>query len=111
MEMDDPIKEGRLKILGISKRLLIDIFNWWRDPPNWLALPITDELPADCVVVSVSVSWERQCIEAVVASREFPPCEDGAMMPRVPELLTEFRIVPFKSGLVYPHMEKGCGNG
>ena len=91
-----PFDERRLKILSIDQRFLVDVLNWWRDPPHWMALPIMDELPEDCKVVSVSVSWERRCIEAIVASKEFERCEDGAMPERIPGMLSEFRSVPFK---------------
>jgi len=92
-----PLDERRLKIISINQRFLVDVLNWWRDPPHHMALPITDELPEDCVVVSVSVSWERRCIEAMVTSKCFPPCVDGELPERIPGMLTDFRIVPFSS--------------
>jgi len=84
-----------VKIISIDQRFIIDVLNWWRNPPHWMALPVTDELPDDCVVVSVSVSWDRRCIEAMVASKEFPPCAEGGVPERIPGTMTEFRSVPF----------------
>jgi hypothetical protein len=90
-----PLEERRLKIISIDQRFLVDVLNWWRNPPHWMALPITDELPEDCVVVSVSLSWERRCLDAMVASREFPVCPEGGLPERIPGMMTEFRSVPF----------------
>lgn len=90
------IKERRFKILRIDSRLLVEIFNWWIDPPHWLSLPITDQLPADCQVVSINSNWPRHCIEAIIASDQFEPCPDGDMPPEVPDMLTEFRYVEFR---------------
>lgn len=92
-----PIGERRLKIVSIHRRFLIDVLNWWRNPPHYVALPITDELPEDCVVVSVEASWERDCIEAMVTSKEFPPCPEGEVLDRIPGMTTEFRVVSFQS--------------
>ena len=90
------VDERRLKIISIDKKLFIDFLNWWRNPPGYIALPITEELPSDCVVVSVSASWEKSCIEALVASSSFPPLQAGEAPERVPGVLTEFRLVNFE---------------
>lgn len=92
-----PHEERRVKIVSIDQRFIVDVLNWWRNPPHWIALPVTDELPEDSVVVSVSVSWGRRCIEAMVASKEFPPCPEGEIPERIPGMMTDFRSVPFKS--------------
>lgn len=88
-----PREERRMKIVSIDARFVVDLLNWWREPPYWLALPITDELPEDCEVVSVATNWERNCIEAIVASASFPPSVQGAMLDRIPGLFTEMRRV------------------
>jgi hypothetical protein len=92
-----PIDERRLKILSIKQTLFIDILNWWRNPSRLLALPIIEELPADCIVVSVVASWERGCIEAIVASTEFPCCPDGQVLERIPGIATELRVVAIEA--------------
>lgn len=92
-----PAEERRVKILSLNERMLISVFNWWRDPPHFLALPVTDALPEDCVVIRVAVAWERRCIEALVASAHFPVCPDGEFPERIPGMITEFRAVPFSS--------------
>ena len=89
------IDKMRVKVVSIEQDLIIDLLNWWRDPPHWFALPITDELPEDCEVVSISVSWDRRCIEALVWSKSFPPCEHGSMPERIPGLMADFRQVEF----------------
>ena len=43
----------RVKILRMDANLLIDVLTWWRDPPHFLALPITEELPEDCEVLHI----------------------------------------------------------
>lgn len=90
-----PFEEHRVKVISLDSRFLIDVLNWWRNPPHWMAL--IDELPDDCVVVNVNVSWERRCIEAMVASASFPICPEGALPERIPGILTEMRNVPFES--------------
>ena len=86
-------EENRIKLLSINQHFLIDVLNWWRDPPAWMALPITDQLPADCYVVNVSVSWERRCVEAMVCSREFPVVPEGCALERIPGHVSKFRKV------------------
>lgn len=89
-----PYKENRVKIISFEEDFLVQVFNWWRDPPHWMALPVTDELPSDCHVVRVTACWERRCLEALVASKEFPVCPSGD----IPERLTgmvDMRVVQF----------------
>jgi hypothetical protein len=107
---DDAIKENRVKIISLDAKLMADILNWWRHPPYWISLPITEQIPEDVVVVSVHASYERRCIEAIIASDSFPPCPCGAMPERIPGMVTEFRGVPFnKLEEYYTHnsTEKG----
>lgn len=87
-------EQRRFKILSIKSQWLVDLLNWARNP-NAVSfpLPLTDELPEDCRVVTVSASWERQCVEALVCSSEFEPCPDGWEIQRIPKLVTEFRQV------------------
>ena len=90
-----PSQERRFKIVSINQQFMVDVLNWWRNPPHWMALPITDALPEDCEVVSMSVSFERQCLEAIVASKNFPPCLEGSVIERIPGFV-EFREVQFQ---------------
>jgi hypothetical protein len=94
------VDERRVKIISIRQEFLIDVLNWWRNPPHWLALPVTDELPPDCVVIAVNVSFERRCIEALIASNEFPICEPGCIPERIPGAVTEFRHVEFQTSVL-----------
>lgn len=86
--------ERRFKILLLRTQLLVDFFNWWRDPPQWMALPVRDELPEDCTVVAVNYSLHRNCLEAIVQSESFPPVPDGEMIPVIEGgCCQEFRYV------------------
>lgn len=92
----DLLDERRFKIISFHEQFLIQFFNWWRNPPHFFQLPITNELPEDCVVVAVSASFERRCIDAMVASSKFPSLQPGEAPERIPGILTEFRIMSFK---------------
>jgi hypothetical protein len=87
--------KNRVKIISIDERFLIDVLNWWRNPPHYLALPITEEMPEDCEVLRVWVNHERRCIEALIYSRSFPECGVEMIPQRIPGTLTEMRRVPF----------------
>ena len=91
----DPFRQHRIKILMVPQRLIIDIFNWWRNPTHCLALPIVDKLPADTVVVSVHENWQRRCFEVVVCSAQFSVCPEGCVPEIIPDVVTEFRHVSF----------------
>jgi len=90
-----PKRPNRVKIVGIDEQLLIDVFNWWRNPPSWLGLPITDELPENCEVLRVYVNYEMRCIDLLVYHPSFPACEPGNIPERVPDCLRQMRSVPF----------------
>lgn len=93
-----PLKERRFKIISLDRDFLIDVLNWWRNPPGWLRLPICDELPADCFVVSVGANWERCSIEAIVCSESFGPTMEGAAIERIPGAFSPYVMRgPFES--------------
>jgi len=95
-----PLKERRFKIISLDRQFMIDVMNWWRDPPDWLRLPICDELPADCFVVTVNTNWERCCIEAIVCSASFGPTMEGAAIERIPGAFSPYVMRgPFHSQL------------
>jgi hypothetical protein len=89
----DTKKERRVKIIQLDENMLVDIFNWHRDPPDFLALPITDELPADCEVLRVWINHSARCLEAIVASEEFGEVADGCIPPIVNQPLLEYRTL------------------
>jgi hypothetical protein len=93
MSIGDALDERRFKIVSIDQQMMLDVFNWWRKPPHWLALPVTDELPEDCYVVSVHTCWDRRTLEALVCSEQFEPVPECAVPPRIPGMVTEFRQV------------------
>jgi hypothetical protein len=88
---------GRVKIVGMDERLLIDIFNWHRNPPHFLALPVTSEIPADAKVLRVYTNHERRTIDAVIHSESFPRLAIGSQVPRIEDCITEFRTIGFDS--------------
>ena len=87
----------RVKIVGIDERLLIGIFNWHRNPPHYLALPVTSEIPADAEVLRVYTNYERRTIDAVIHSESFPRLATGSQIPRIEDCITEFRTIEFDS--------------
>jgi hypothetical protein len=91
----DPLREQRIKIVLLSQNLLVDIFNWWRNPTQCLALPIVDKLPDDTFVVAVHTNWQRRCLEVVVCSAQFPVCPIECLPEVIPDVFTEFRHVSF----------------
>ena len=94
-----PKRPNRVKIVGIDEHLLIDVFNWWRNPPGWLRLPVTDELPGDCEVLRVWTNYERRCIDLLIYSESFPVCPDMDIPERVSDDVAEVRAVPFGPGV------------
>jgi hypothetical protein len=91
----NPFKEHRIKILLVSQNLLVDIFNWWRNPTHCLALPMVDKLPDDTFVVAVHTNFSRRCLEVVVCSAQFPVCPIECLPEVIPGAVTEFRKVSF----------------
>lgn len=88
-------EEHRFKVISLDEHFLLDVLNWCRNPRHFFTLPITEELPEDCTVVSLQVSWERRCIEAMVCSMSFPPVEGGVHLERIPGPNVQYRLVPF----------------
>lgn len=85
---------NRVKITSLDCRLLVDVLNWFRNPIGWLALPIMPELPEDVRVVSIRANWECRTIDALVSHPSFDYVPPGTFPPRIPGLITEFRVVP-----------------
>jgi hypothetical protein len=92
---DKPSRPNRVKIISIDERFFVDVLNWWRNPPTWLGIPVTEELPEDCEILRVWVSHERRRLEALVYSSHFPICDDDTIPERIPGTLREVRAVPF----------------
>lgn len=93
---DVPFRENRFKIVSLQKHLIIDMLNWHKNPPGWLALTMIPELPTDCKVVSVNANWDRQCIDAILCSAEFDSVPEGYVIPRYDSTMSQFRVISFK---------------
>ena len=76
-------KERRFKIASFDQQLLVDLWNWHQWQPDYLALPITEELPEDCEVVQVQYNWPARTIEFMVCSEQFGPVAEGCIPPVV----------------------------
>ena len=87
--------ENRVKILRVDAKLIVDILNWWRNPPGFLTLPLMESIPEDSVVVSVHADWSRGTIEVLIQHHSFDIVPRGEMPPIVPDHATEFRIISF----------------
>jgi hypothetical protein len=90
------MNERRVKIVRFDAALLVDVFNWWLDPPDFLALPVCEEIPSDAVVQSVNANWNSRSIDLLISHPSFPVVPSGAMPPQAPELITEFRHIAIK---------------
>ncbi|MES2788153.1 MAG: hypothetical protein V4719_00930 [Planctomycetota bacterium] len=87
------LEDRRFRIASIKPELLIGVLNWANNPKCALALPVMSEIPADCIAVSVSTSWDRGTIDVIIAHADFDRLPPGALIPRCHQLVTEFRIV------------------
>ena len=93
---NQPERENRVKLIRMSARLMVDIFNWHRNPPtHFLSLPESDEIPAGAEVMSVHTNWDRRCIEALVYHPSFGVAPDGDMPPLANGFVRELTLVPF----------------
>lgn len=90
------MKERRYKLISIDAQLIVKILNWWREPPSFLRLPVTDEIPEGAVVVTVNTNWLCRTIEAIVEHESFDPVPGYCEPPRVPGLITAFETVEFE---------------
>ena len=90
--------ERRFKIARFDHQFLFELFNWHRWQPEYLALPVTEELPEDCEVIQVHYNWAARAIEFMVCSEKFEPVAPGCEVPRVRELLDwkHLRRIPVK---------------
>ena len=91
------MKNQRVKIVRLDANLIVDVLNWWRNPPDFLALPVCEELPSDIEVLAVNANWAARAIEVIVSHPTFPVVESHVIPPVVPGIVTEFRHVSFDS--------------
>ncbi len=91
--MSEATKQNRVKRIQLDEHLLIDIFNWHRDPCHFVALPVSKQLPSDCEIVRVYHNYADRCFEAIVASREFEPVEPYTVPPMVDPPFIEWKTL------------------
>ena len=88
--------QRRYKIVQLDMNLMVDMLNWWRNPPDWLALPICEEIPHDAKAISVDANWRTRSIEVLIGHESFEPVPDASAPPVVPGLISELRHVKTK---------------
>lgn len=82
--------ERRFKIVRFDQKFLVELFNWHLWQPEFLALPITEELPEDCEVIDAYYNWAARTIEFMVCSDKFSPVAEGCIVPSINQLF-EFK--------------------
>ena len=81
----------RVKVVQLDANCIVDILNWWRSPPDFLALPTCEEIPEDVEVVSVYANWMSRTVEVMISHPSFPIVPEGMLPEVIPGLFTEFR--------------------
>lgn len=91
--MSQAHKENRVKRIQLDEHFLIDVFNWHRNPPYFVCLPVSEQLPADCEIVRVYYNHSARCLEAIVASMEYEPVELYTVPPFVDPPFIEWKVM------------------
>ena len=78
--------ERRFKIASFDQQFLVELFNWHRWLPEFLALPVTEELPDDCEVIQVNYNWASRTIDFIVCSDKFEPVPEASLIPSVNQI-------------------------
>jgi hypothetical protein len=89
------IEEHRVAIVQMDPKFIIQVLNWWRNPTCMLCLPITDKLPADCEVIAVNMSFERNFMQLKIVSKYFEPVDRSVFPPEIPEPFCKWEARPF----------------
>jgi len=84
-EKDD--LRNRLKIVSCDLSLILAVFEWCRTREGFLALPVTDEIPADVEIVSVQGDWSTRSIRLMIRHPSFDVVPGGMIPPVVPDSL------------------------
>ena len=90
------MKERRYKIVRMDESLLVEIWNWHLSPPNFIALPISEELPEGTRVVSANYNHSWRALELCVEHESFPDVCPGSLVPAIPTALMDVRHVLFR---------------
>lgn len=83
----------RWKIASVDKGVLVEMFNWHANEPEWIALPVRDDLPDGCRVKYVAYNHERDCLDFVVEHESFDEIPNCMVLPRLDDAFTELRMV------------------
>lgn len=87
--------ENRVKILSVDPRLLIDLFNWQRNPTSRFTVraPIVEPIPKDVEILSVNANWNVRRIDLLICHSSFEQIPLGQEPPLVVDFQNECRIV------------------
>ncbi len=91
-----PEDERRFKILELDNQVVIDLFNWMKDPSSLIALPELSSLPEDCEVVKLHLDFDSKNVLLLLASKEFQPVRLGDMIEKIPGRITKLKLVDFE---------------
>lgn len=91
--MSDPVKENRVKRIVVNPRMIINLLRMWKVDRGPMVLEFTnEEIPEDCIILSVSTSWCSQSVEIMIAHESFPRVQEGTEAPAINAYNREFDI-------------------
>jgi hypothetical protein len=93
------LEDRRLRIVSMDPKLLVHILNWAKEPDCVLALPATEQIPSDCIAVSVNACWDRGTIDVIVAHESFERSLPGSFLPRVDGIVNSLRLVSLQDAI------------
>jgi hypothetical protein len=89
------------KIFQLPVDALIDVFGFWKNPVEFLAIDSSDPLPDDAKVVFCYPCHERSSIAIIVESESFQDIPDGMPLPYADCMLSrKFIKIPFDEALL-----------
>lgn len=74
-------REGRFKVIQLPQQLMLDVFNWWRDPIQWLAVPELPGVPEDVEVTAVHLNHQMRAFELLIWHPSFDVVPFGRQPP------------------------------
>lgn len=97
LEVKSPAQEGRCKILRIDEQLLLQVFEFWRNPFDFfLRIPNAQKLPNDAHVISCHHNYTTRSLDVVVASKEFDATPWGCQLEVIGDYVHRLETVTIK---------------